>query len=89
MWLGQRLTAERAMVLAYEDLQWVTADTRSWLERLTRELPPRTLLLLTYRPDHDARSLTAPDTIEVRLDGLEPSATRSTISSTRRKRRIA
>ena len=80
LWLGQRLTAERAMVLAYEDLQWVTADTRSWLERLVRELPPRTLLLLTYRSDHDARSLMTPETIEARLDGLEPSATRALIT---------
>jgi class 3 adenylate cyclase/tetratricopeptide (TPR) repeat protein len=80
MWLGQRLTTERAMVLAYEDLQWVTSDTKTWLERLVRELPPRTLLLLTYRSDHDARSLTTPDTIEVQLDGLAPSASRRLIS---------
>jgi class 3 adenylate cyclase/tetratricopeptide (TPR) repeat protein len=80
LWLGQRLTTERAMVLAYEDLQWVTADTKSWLERLVRELPPRTLLLLTYRSDHDASSLMTPDTIEARLDGLEPSATRALIT---------
>ena len=80
MWLGQRVTTERAMVLAYEDLQWVTSDTRTWLERLVRELPPRTLLLLTYRSDHDARSLTTPDTIEVRLDGLAPSASRKLIT---------
>ena len=49
-------------------------------QRLVRELPPRTLLLLTYRSDHDARSLTTPDTIEVRLDGLAPSASRRLIS---------
>jgi class 3 adenylate cyclase/tetratricopeptide (TPR) repeat protein len=81
MWLGQRLTTERAMVLAYEDLQWVTADTKSWLERLVRELPPRTLLVLTYRSDHDVSSLVMPDTMEARLDGLEPSATRALITA--------
>ncbi|MDQ6917440.1 MAG: tetratricopeptide repeat protein [Pseudomonadota bacterium] len=80
MWLGQRLTIERPMVLAYEDLQWVTADTRSWLERLVREVPPRTLLVLTYRSDHDARSLMTPGAVEARLDGLEPSATRALIT---------
>jgi class 3 adenylate cyclase/tetratricopeptide (TPR) repeat protein len=80
MWLGQRLTSERAMVLAYEDLQWVTSDTRAWLERLVRELPPRTLLLLTYRPDYDASSLTTPRTLELRLDGLAPEASRALIT---------
>lgn len=80
MWLGHRLTLERPMVLAYEDLQWVTSDTRSWLERLVRELPPRTLLVLTYRADHDARSLMTPVTAEARLEGLEPSATHALIT---------
>jgi class 3 adenylate cyclase/tetratricopeptide (TPR) repeat protein len=80
MWLGRRVTAERPMVLAYEDLQWVTSDTRNWLERLTRELPTRTLVLLTYRTDYDARALTVPGTIELRLDGLVPQVTRRLIS---------
>ncbi len=56
MWLARRVTSERPAVLAYEDLQWITSDTKSWLERLVRELPPRGLVLVTYRSDYDARS---------------------------------
>ncbi|HWZ70370.1 MAG TPA: adenylate/guanylate cyclase domain-containing protein [Casimicrobiaceae bacterium] len=80
MWLVRRLTTQRAMILAYEDLQWTTSDTTSWLERLVREPPPRTLVLLTFRSDHDARSLTTPDSLEVWLDGLHPSATRELVT---------
>ena len=32
MWLGRRMAAERPLVLAYEDLQWVTSDTRDFRE---------------------------------------------------------
>jgi class 3 adenylate cyclase/tetratricopeptide (TPR) repeat protein len=80
MWLGQRVTAERPMVLTYEDLQWVTSDTRNWLERLTQELPTRTLVLLTYRSDYDAEALTTPGTIDLQLDGLAPEVTRALIT---------
>ena len=80
MWLAGRLTVDRAGVLAYEDLQWVTSDTTSFLERLVQELPPRSLVLLTYRSDYDARSVTTPDTLLLRLDGLSLQASRALIT---------
>ena len=54
MWLAGRMTADRPLVLAYEDLQWVTSDTRDFLDAFAHNLPPSTLVLLTYRPDYDA-----------------------------------
>ena len=81
LWLGQRLTTERAMVLAYEDLQWVTADTQELAGAAgARASAEDAAAVLTYRSDHDASSLMTPDTIEARLDGLEPSATRALIT---------
>jgi class 3 adenylate cyclase/tetratricopeptide (TPR) repeat protein len=74
MWLARRLTVDRAGVLAYEDLQWVTSDTQAFLERLVRELPPRSLVLLTYRSDYDARAVTTPETLVLRLEGLATEA---------------
>jgi class 3 adenylate cyclase/tetratricopeptide (TPR) repeat protein len=80
MWLARRITADRPAVLAYEDLQWTTSDTTSWLERLVREVPPRGLVLLTYRSDYDARSVTTPDTLVLRLDGLAAEPSRALIT---------
>jgi class 3 adenylate cyclase len=40
MWLGRRMAAERPLVLAYEDLQWVTSDTRDFLDAFAHETPP-------------------------------------------------
>jgi class 3 adenylate cyclase/tetratricopeptide (TPR) repeat protein len=80
MWLARRITVDRPGVLAYEDLQWVTSDTTGWLERLVREIPPRALVLLTYRSDYDARAVTTPETLVLRLDGLAPPAARTLIT---------
>src|SRR5215475_929144 len=80
MWLGRRMAAERPLVLAYEDLQWVTSDTRDFLDAFARETPPSTLALLTYRSDYDASWLMDKGHVEIRLDGLPPVATRRIIS---------
>ena len=68
------------MVLAYEDLQWVTSDTRDFLDAFTRQLPPSTLVLLTYRPEYDAAWIADRERLELRLDGLAPAATRQMIT---------
>ena len=80
MWLVGRMTADRPMVLAYEDLQWVTSDTRDFLDAFTRELPPSTLVLLTYRPEYDAAWIADRERLELRLDGLALNATRQMIT---------
>jgi class 3 adenylate cyclase/tetratricopeptide (TPR) repeat protein len=80
MWLGRRMAAERPLVLAYEDLQWVTSDTRDFLDAFAHETPPSTLALLTYRSDYDASWLINRGYVEIRLDGLAPAATRRIIS---------
>ena len=80
MWLGRRMAAERPLVLAYEDLQWVTSDTRDFLDAFARETPPSTLAVLTYRSDYDAGWLMNRGHLEIRLDGLAPDATRRIIT---------
>jgi class 3 adenylate cyclase/tetratricopeptide (TPR) repeat protein len=80
LWLNRRVAVDRPLVLAYEDLQWVTSDTRKFLERLVTEVPASTLMVLTYRSDYDASDLTVPEAIEVRLDGLAHDVTRELIT---------
>ena len=80
MWLAARMRAECPLVLAYEDLQWVTSDTRDFLDAFTREMPPSTLVVLTYRPEYDAGWLADRERLELRLDGLAPNATRQIIT---------
>ncbi len=79
-WLAVRMTADRPMVLAYEDLQWVTSDTRDFLDAFVHNLPTTTLVLLTYRPDYDAGWLADCPRLELRLDGLTPEAIRQIIT---------
>jgi class 3 adenylate cyclase/tetratricopeptide (TPR) repeat protein len=76
LWLGKRVAAERPLVLVYEDLQWVTSDTRNFLETLAASIAPSMLVIVSYRPDYDARLRAAAKTPELRLDGLSPEATR-------------
>lgn len=75
-WLGGRVATERPLVLVYEDLQWVTSDTRNFLERLFGNAVPSTLVIVTYRSDYDAPPLAAAGAVELRLDGLGLAATR-------------
>jgi class 3 adenylate cyclase/tetratricopeptide (TPR) repeat protein len=81
LWLGRRVAAERPLVLIYEDLQWVTSDTRNFLETLVSNLAPSMLVIVTYRADYDARLLAAVDTPELRLDGLSAQATRDLMTA--------
>lgn len=80
MWLGRRIAADRPLVLAYEDLQWVTSDTRDFLDAFALELPSSTLVVLTFRSDYDADWLMNRGHLEIRLDGLAPAATRQIIT---------
>ena len=75
LWLSRRVASERPLVLVYEDLQWVTSDTRNFLETLVANLSPSMLVIVTYRADYDARLLAAANTPELHLDGLSHDAT--------------
>jgi tetratricopeptide (TPR) repeat protein len=76
MWLGRRMAAERPLVLAYEDLQWASADARDFLAAFAVALPPSMLVVLTYRSDYDAGWLINRGHLELVLEGLSPEATR-------------
>ena len=80
LWLNRRVAAEQPLVLAYEDLQWVTSDTRKFLDRLVTNVPPSTFIVLTYRSDYDAGDLPLPAAAVLRLDGLAPLVTRELIT---------
>ncbi|MGE5129726.1 MAG: adenylate/guanylate cyclase domain-containing protein [Sphingomonadaceae bacterium] len=70
LWLARHVAADRPVVLVYEDLQWITSDTRNFLETLVANPVPSMLVIVTYRADYDARLPTTADTLELRLDGL-------------------
>jgi tetratricopeptide (TPR) repeat protein len=80
IWLAARITSERPLVLVYEDLQWTTSDTRDFLHAFVRDLPPSTLVVLTYRSSYDARWAREPAALELRLDGLAVPAARRMIT---------
>jgi len=80
MWLSTRITAERPMVLVYEDLQWTTSDTRDFLEAFTRDPPSSTLVVLTYRSEYDDSWARTQAALELRLEGLPPQATQQIVT---------
>ena len=75
-WLARRLAAERPLVLAYEDLQWVASNTRDFLDRFALELPPSTFVVVTFRSDYNAAWLMNRGHLEIQLAGLPLAATR-------------
>ena len=79
-WLARHMSEGRPLVLAYEDLQWVSSDTRDFLEAFVRDLPPSTLVVVTYRPDYDASWLGERERVELRLEGLPEAAIRRIIA---------
>lgn len=81
MWLGDRMTRDRPLVLVYEDLQWTTSDTRDFLDAFVRSPPRSTLVVLTYRPDYDAGWAVKRAALELKLEGLAPPAARRVITS--------
>jgi class 3 adenylate cyclase/tetratricopeptide (TPR) repeat protein len=80
LWLNRRVASERPLVLAYEDLQWVTSDTRKFLARLVSDVPRWTLLVLTHRSDYDAPEYAIDNVAQLKLDGLAHSLSRNLIS---------
>jgi class 3 adenylate cyclase/tetratricopeptide (TPR) repeat protein len=74
LWLARRVAADRPLVLVYEDLQWVTSDTRNFLARLAANLVPSMLVIVTYRSDYDPGFTASVQLPELRLDGLDTKA---------------
>jgi predicted ATPase/class 3 adenylate cyclase len=81
LWLARRVAIDHPLVLVYEDMQWVTSDTRNFVEALIGNLPPSTLVVLTYRSDYDAQWIEVPGTPALRLEGLSPAATTELVSA--------
>ena len=81
LWLARRVAADRPVVLVYEDLQWITSDTRTFLETLVANPIPSMLVIVTYRSDYDASLPATADTLELRLDGLTGEAARALIDA--------
>jgi len=81
MWLARRVAANHPLVLVYEDMQWVTSDTKNFVERLIGDVPRSTLVVLTYRSDYDARWIEAAGTLELQLEGISPAAAAELLSA--------
>ena len=75
-WLARRLAAERPLVLAYEDLQWVSSNACDFLDRFALELPPSVVVVVTFRSGYDAAWLVKSGHLEIQLGGLSLAATR-------------
>ena len=75
-WLLLRESQIQPMLVVFEDLQWIDAETQAFLDRLVEGLPAaRMLLLMNYRPEyrHDWGRKTY--YTQVRLDPLSPEST--------------
>ena len=75
-WLARRLAAERPLVFAYEDLQWVSSNARDFLDRFALKLPPSVFVVVTFRSGYDAAWLVNHGHLEIQLGGLPLAATR-------------
>ncbi|MGH7331362.1 MAG: ATP-binding protein, partial [Candidatus Rokuibacteriota bacterium] len=56
--------------LVFEDLQWAHQQTRRALDVMVSALPPRTLLVVSYRPEYDDGWLGRPNYTRVHVDPL-------------------
>jgi class 3 adenylate cyclase/tetratricopeptide (TPR) repeat protein len=66
-----RESEQRPLVLVFEDLQWIDAETQALLDGLVERLPTsRLLLLVSYRPEYEQRWGRCAGYAEIRLDPL-------------------
>ena len=66
-----RLSQERPLIVMVENLHWIDAETRAFLDNLVESmLTARLLLLVNYRPEYQHGWGTKPYYIQVRLDPL-------------------
>jgi class 3 adenylate cyclase/tetratricopeptide (TPR) repeat protein len=70
-----RESQTQPLLLVFEDLQWIDADTQAFLEGLVESLPSyRLLLLVNYRPEHRHGWGGKTYYGQVRLDPLAPAS---------------
>ena len=68
-----RESQQRPLILLFEDLQWMDAESQAFLEGLVNDLATaRLLLLLTYRPEYRHGWAGAPNYTLIQLDPLAP-----------------
>src|SRR4029453_17063587 len=48
-----RIARRQPFVMVLEELQWMDWEGREALDYLARHVPPATMLIATYRPEHD------------------------------------
>ncbi len=66
-----RLSQERPLILMVENLHWIDAETRAFLDHLAESLPSaRLLLLVNYRPEYHHGWSSKTYYVQVRLDPL-------------------
>jgi adenylate cyclase len=63
---------QRPFVLIVGNLQWVDVDAEDSLKLFARALTPRTLVLVTYRPEYDDRWIERAGALRLHLGPLRP-----------------
>ena len=72
-----RESQRRALVLVFEDLHWIDAETQALLDELVTHLPSsRILLLVDYRPEYTHTWANRDDYVQLRLDSLQQTSAR-------------
>src|SRR5262249_31876565 len=68
-----RESQEQPLLLVFEDLHWIDAETQTLLDNLVASLPPVPLLLLVnYRPEYQHSWGSTPCLTQLRLEPLPP-----------------
>jgi class 3 adenylate cyclase/tetratricopeptide (TPR) repeat protein len=70
--LVERVAQRQPLVMVFEDLQWLDSEGREALDFLIDRLPSATLLLATYRPEHDDGWSRRSGYTRLRLEPLRP-----------------
>ncbi|HKZ04801.1 MAG TPA: adenylate/guanylate cyclase domain-containing protein [Methylomirabilota bacterium] len=70
--LIEGIARRQPFVMILEDLQWMDWEGREALDYIVRNLPPRTMVLATYRPEHDDGWSRRRGYTRLRLEPLRP-----------------
>ena len=79
--LMERESAIRPLALVFEDLQWAHQQTRRALDVVVGALPPRTLLIVSYRPEYDDGWLGRPNYTRIHVDPLAPATAQELLAA--------
>jgi class 3 adenylate cyclase/tetratricopeptide (TPR) repeat protein len=70
--LVERVGRRQPFVMIFEDLQWMDSEGREAMDYIAERLPPSTLLLGSYRPEHQDGWSRRPGYSRIRLEPLRP-----------------